>query len=60
MIAAGPPTVIVPDLTISPSGSSCNYLFFGLILASLLSLSTYWDPIGRMGCKELEGEIKKN
>ena len=59
MIAAGPPTVIVPDLTISPSGSSCNYLFFGLILASLLSLSTYWDPIGRMGCKEIKGEIKK-
>ena len=31
------------------SGSSCNYLFFGLFLGSLLSLSIYWHPQGRMG-----------
>ena len=31
-------SLIVPDFTISKSGSSCNYLFFGPILAPLLSL----------------------
>ena len=32
-------SLMVPDFTISVYSSSCHYLFFGLILALLLSLS---------------------
>ena len=34
-------SLLVPDFTISVYGSSCNSLFFGVILASFLSLSMY-------------------
>ena len=37
-------THIVPDFTISLFGSSCNYVFFGLIPAPLRSPSIYWHP----------------
>ena len=36
--------LIDPDFTISVYGSSCNYIFFGLILGPLLSLSFYFIP----------------
>ena len=32
-------SLMAPDLTTSVFGSSCNYLMFGLILSSFLSLS---------------------
>ena len=35
-------SLIVPDFTISVYSSSCNYLFFGLILAPFLSPSLCW------------------
>ena len=34
-------SLVVPDFTISVHGSSCKYIFFGLILALSLSLSMY-------------------
>ena len=34
-------SLIVTDFTISHQGSSCNYIFFSLILAILLSVSIY-------------------
>ena len=38
--------LIVPDFTTSKYGSSCNYLFFLLILAPVVSsLSIYWHPV---------------
>ena len=45
------------EFGISLHGSSCNYLFFSLILAPLLSPSISWHPQGRMGCQE--GKEKK-
>ena len=36
--------LIVPDFTVSEYCSSCNYLFCGPILVSLLSLSICWNP----------------
>ena len=44
--------VIVLEYTISEYGSSCNCLFFGLILASLLSLSIPWPPQAGMDAKK--------
>ena len=49
--------LIVPDFTISVSGSSCNYLFFSFIVPPLLSLSIYWHPQSRMGCREMDRDI---
>ena len=46
-------SLIVPDFTISVYGSSCNYLFFCLILASLLSFSIYWHPQCVKGCQKV-------
>ena len=40
-------------------GSSCNYLFFGLILAHLLSLSIHWHPQSSMGCHEKDRKNKE-
>ena len=40
-------------------GSSCNDLFFGLIVAPLLSRSMYWLPQGRTGCQEIYKERKE-
>ena len=40
-------SLIVPDFTFSVYGSSFDYFFLSLIVASLLSLS--WYPQGRMG-----------
>ena len=52
-------SLVVPDFTISVHGSSCKYIFFGLILALSLSLSTYWNLQERMGCQEIDGERKQ-
>ena len=37
-------SLVIPDFTISVYGSSCTYLFFGLILTPLLFLSIYLHP----------------
>ena len=47
----------VPDFRIYVYYSSCNYLFFGLILAPLLSLSIFGIFI-YTGCQERDGEGK--
>ena len=45
-------SLLGPDFTIfAYSRSSCNYLFFGLILAPLFS-SIKWHPTGNMGCQK--------
>ena len=49
--------LIVPDFTISVDRSSCNYLFFSFIVPPLLSLSIYWHPQRRMGCREMDRDI---
>ena len=36
-------SLMVPDITIYVNGSSCNYIFFCLILAPSLSLSIFND-----------------
>ena len=51
-------SVTDPDFTISEFGSSCNYLFFCLNLASFLASSVYLHPQGRMGCQEI-GNARK-
>ena len=38
-------SLLFPDFTISVYSSSCNVLFFGLILSSFLSLSISLHPI---------------
>ena len=52
-------SLTVLDFTISVYGSSCNSLFFGVILASFLSLSTYWHPQGWMECRGIDRERKE-
>ena len=47
-------SLLVPDFTISVYGSSCNSLFFGAILASFLSLYTYWHSQGWMECRGID------
>ena len=42
----------------SVSGSSCNYLYFGLILSSFLSLSFSWHRILPWGNQIIERESK--
>ena len=46
----------IPHFTISvySYGSSYYYIFFGIILAHLLSLSLNWVPRGREGCQAFE------
>ena len=36
--------------------SSCNYVFFRLILATILSFCIYWHPKSRMGSQDIYGE----
>ena len=50
---------IVVHLTFSLYGSSCKYVFFSLILVTLLSLSIYWHPKSRMGSKVIDWERKE-
>ena len=47
-------SAIVPEFTILEYGSSCKYIFFGLILAHLLFLSIYWNPILPWGHQKVD------
>ena len=54
--------IIIPDFARSVYGSSCNFLFFGLILIPLPSLSIYFHGMPRYSrrCrKKKENEAKK-
>ena len=54
-------SLLVPDFTMSPYGSSCKYVFFSLILATLLSSDIYWPPPpqSRMVSQNKDGDRKK-
>ena len=49
---------LIVDFTISVYSSSCNYLFFCLILPPFLSLYNYLHLQGVLGCKEIDKERK--
>ena len=52
-------SLTILDITISVNGSSCNYLFFGLVLVPLHSLSIIPNTQGMMGChKQMENKRK--
>ena len=53
-------SLMVPNFTISAYGSSCNFLFFGLILSSLLSLQYLFPGFSSLswGCNNIERESK--
>ena len=52
-------SLIVLDFTTFLYGSSCNYVFFSLILATLLSFYIYLHPKSRMGSNDIDGERKE-
>ena len=49
-------SLIVTNFTISLSSSSCNYVFFSLILTTMRSCYIFWHHESRMGNQDIFGE----